>query len=140
MQNPNDARQLLRSGSFAGLRSSVKAVGEYAAAHGLGKGAGAALIAGFFKELERLDGALLQAERSPERKVGEETKEALAQQLGATIAALDKILEALPEDALERARKVVNSVETLDFPEEAVEGGEGTAVDAAEVERLGRLY
>ena len=59
VQDPADARQLLRSGVFKGLRDNVRSLGEYASERA-GDDSGRALVKGFFAELEGLDAALRQ--------------------------------------------------------------------------------
>lgn len=126
MAAPADARELLRSGSFSGLRASVRAIGDYAAERGAGKDAGNALVTAFFKALEALDASLMAATR------GEADPEEARRRLETTQAALEQLLTAVPPEALEQARRVV------------VGGGGGAGaepavVDAAELKRLSKL-
>ena len=85
MQGPKDARDLLRSGAFAGLRDSVRSLGLYATERGAGKEAGAKLVNDFFAELEGLDFELFQAARA-----GEPAGDAAKKRLEDAIAALDR--------------------------------------------------
>jgi hypothetical protein len=62
VQDPAEARQLLRSGVFAGLRDNVRAVGEYASERARDE-SGRDLVRGFFTELEGFDAALRQVRR-----------------------------------------------------------------------------
>ena len=134
MADPKDARKLLRSGSFSGLRASVWAIGEYTAERGAGKAAGTEVVTSFFKELEGLDYALLTAERAEDATEGT----ALAREkLETTIAALDKLIANVPEDALNNARRVVSSLREA----EELEGKfSGEALDTAEIQRLQKLF
>ncbi|KAL4517026.1 hypothetical protein Ndes2437B_g06647 [Nannochloris sp. 'desiccata'] len=118
--SPKDARQLLRSGSFSGLRASVRAIGDYQAERGA-------------------DYELLSAERATEDTKPD--KAVARQKLDATIAALDKLLESVPQDALNRANDMVNSLGSES--EGSGDGnGDGGAlvVDEAELKRLGQLF
>jgi hypothetical protein len=136
--SPKDARQLLRSGSFSGLRASVRAIGDYQAERGAGKEAGNAVVTAFFSALEKLDYELLAAERATEDAVPD--KEIARQKLDATIAALDKLIESVPQDALARAKEIVGSLGS-DSDVEGDKGGSGGAVvDEAELKRLGQLF
>ncbi|KAG7668913.1 hypothetical protein KSW81_003925 [Nannochloris sp. 'desiccata'] len=137
--SPKDARQLLRSGSFSGLRASVRAIGDYQAERGAGKEAGTAVVTAFFSALEKLDYELLSAERATEDTKPD--KAVARQKLDATIAALDKLLESVPQDALNRANDMVNSLGSES--EGSGDGnGDGGAlvVDEAELKRLGQLF
>lgn len=132
--DPKNARSLLRSGAFAGLRASVRAIGDYAAERGAGKEAGNALVTGFFKELEGLDQVLLAAERSEDPSEG---RELARERLDKTIAALDKVIESVPPEALNNAQRVVSSLKTVGELEE--NAGE-KELDAAELKRLEKLF
>jgi len=98
--NPRDARILLRSGAFEGLRDNVRAVGEFAAASG--NAAAAAAPASFFGAVQTLDYELFAAvreERAPDAA-------AARANVAAAIAALDALLAAAPPDALAAASKI----------------------------------
>jgi hypothetical protein len=136
--SPKDARQLLRSGSFSGLRASVRAIGDYQAERGAGKEAGTAVVAAFFSALEKLDYELLSAERATEETKPD--KEVARQKLDATIAALDKLIESVPEDALKRAKEIVSSLGEGNELSDGGSGGGGVAVNEAELKRLGQLF
>jgi hypothetical protein len=129
LQDPAAARQLLRSGAFTGLRSSARAMGEYAARE-RGQQAGAELVTNFLGSLEALDVALLQASRG-----GEPVGDAATQKLVACRAALDVLLAAAPADALEKAGKVAAAA-AADVDGEVGDGGE---IDEAELVRLQKL-
>jgi hypothetical protein len=90
-----------------------------------------------------LDYELLSAERATEDSMPD--KEIARQKLDATIAALDKLLESVPQDAYERAKEIVNSLGS-DVDSGEGSGGDGGsksgsgAVDEAELKRLGQLF
>jgi hypothetical protein len=88
VQDPKEARSLLRSGAFSGLRDSVRAVGQFVSERGQGQTVGAALVSGFTKELEGLDVALMLAVREG-RAVDEDGNA----RLKATTEALDRRVE-----------------------------------------------
>ena len=144
MASPKDARQLLRSGSFSGLRASVRAIGDYAAERGAGKEAGNALVSAFFTALEKLDYELLTAERAPEGATID--RESIKQKLDVVIAALDTLIGSVPQDALEKAKNVVNSLGNQNTEENESSNGDGGSgrkeivVDEAELKRLGQLF
>ncbi|PRW45473.1 autophagy-related 16 [Chlorella sorokiniana] len=100
LQDPANARQLLRSGEFSGLRDNVRSLGEYASQRA-GDESGRALVRGFFTALEALDGALRQAERGEEG-----LPEGARAKLDATVEALDKLLATVPEEDMQRAQRV----------------------------------
>lgn len=111
--DPAGARKQLRSGAFAGLRSSVRGVAEYAG-RARGAEAGVALGAGFLNALEGLDVELLRASRSQE-PLGE----GIRPKFEACGTALAALLGAVPEEELESARRVLQvarspSAETYD--------------------------
>jgi hypothetical protein len=110
--DPKEARRLLRSGAFEGLRDNVRAIGEYAAAAASADGAGQPqaprppppqrLAADFFTALESLDLVLYWAVRD-----GAPTPTADAnEKLSATLAAMDRLLATVPGDVLEAAQHV----------------------------------
>jgi len=63
--------------------------------------------------------------------------------LDATIVALDKLLESVPQDALNRAKDIVTTLGS-DNNNEGGESGSGdggsVVVDEAELKRLGQLF
>lgn len=123
---PEDARALLRSGPFSGLRDNIRAIGEYAVAGGAPDAQG--LVASFFKELEALDLLFFQGAREQKlaliKRQGssdEGSEDAAAPlptldeaeasaKLGATIAALDTLLATVPEDVTARAQALLDGV------------------------------
>ncbi|KAL4437306.1 hypothetical protein ABPG75_004445 [Micractinium tetrahymenae] len=128
LQDPAAARQLLRSGVFAGLRDNIRSLGEYASQRA-GDSSGTELVRGFFAELEGLDGALRQAIRG-----GEGLPEDARGRVDATIAALDKLLATVPEEDLARAQRVVEAIRELD--EEAAAEAAAVAPQAAQLDKL----
>ncbi|KAL4439481.1 hypothetical protein ABPG77_008810 [Micractinium sp. CCAP 211/92] len=126
LQDPAAARQLLRSGVFAGLRDNVRSLGEYASERA-GNSSGRDLVRGFFVELEGLDGALREAVRS-----GEGLPADARGRVDATVAALDRLLATVPEEDYARAQQVVEAIRELD--EEAA--SEAAAADAAQLDKL----
>lgn len=125
--DPNEARRLLRSGAFEGLRDNVRALGEYAAAAAAGGGKPPALAADFFSAVQALDFVLFKAKRD-EVAVPEV---AARGKLADAVAALDRLLATVPADVLASARRVV----------EAGVGGEGGprregGLDAAAITQL----
>jgi hypothetical protein len=83
VQDAGEARQLLRSGVFAGLRDNVRSLGEYASQRA-GDDSGRELVRGFFKELEGFDSELRKAQRE-----GAGVEEA-RKRLDGTVAALER--------------------------------------------------
>jgi hypothetical protein len=131
MKDPAGARKQLRSGAFAGVRDSVRAMGEFAARE-QGQEAGAALVSGFLGGLEALDQQLLLAARGDVA-----AGEAAQAKLAACSAAPEALLAAAPEEAMAQARRVVEGAQRgVD-----AEGGEGSgaAADPAELARLQQL-
>ncbi|EFN53088.1 hypothetical protein CHLNCDRAFT_58696 [Chlorella variabilis] len=108
LQDPAAARQLLRSGVFAGLRDNVRSVGEYASQRSNDE-SGRELVRGFFDELEGFDSALRQAQQ----REGEGLEEA-RKRLDGTVVALDKLLATVPETEMQKAQRVVEAIELLD--------------------------
>ena len=131
LKEPKSARQLLRSGTFSGLRASVRAVGEFTAERGAGKEAGKDLVNGFYKELEGLDAELRQAERS---EAGVVEGDGARTRLDGTIAALDKLLATVPEDALQAGKRVMAALEA-----EASSAAQSEA-SPQELSRLEKLF
>lgn len=129
LQDPADARQLLRSGVFSGLRDNVRSVGEYASDRS-GDDTGRNLVRGFFTELEGFDSALRQAQRE-----GQDIEEA-RKKLDSSVAALDKLLATVPPEAMSKAQQVVAAIELLD-KEAAAE--EAAAEKGAAVSQLDKL-
>ena len=123
----------------------MRAIGEYVTERGVGKAEGAALVKGFFGELEGLDVALLQAERSSDDAEIADAKDRARKKLDGTIAALDKLVENVPADAMNKARAVFKaSAGSLEGEIEG-DGGEGGGAmggdnfDEAELKRLQKL-
>lgn len=145
LQDPKEARSLLRSGIFAGLRDDVRAVGEYASQKDGGSPAtGAALVSGFFRPLEQLDFLLNRDAKQNKPGDGEEEKKALEE----TIAGLDALLASAPDSLLKRAQSVVDSFKdtttgndnggSTDVP--TVEGNtQDGGGNEAELQRLSKL-
>jgi len=125
--DPAEARRQLRSGAFAGLRSSVRGVAEYAG-RARGTEAGAALGAGFLNALEGLDVELLRASRSQE-PLGEGTRS----KFEACSAALTALIGAVPEEELEAARRV------LQVARNSAEGDNNADLNQTEVDKLKQL-
>lgn len=98
--DPREARILLRSGAFEGLRDNVRAVGEFAAA--ADNAAAAAAPAAFFGAVQELDFELFAAVREARAPDAGLTRGKAA----AAVAALDALLAAAPPDALEAASKI----------------------------------
>lgn len=114
LQDPDAARKLLRTGSFAGLRDNVRAVGQYAA-KASGKEAGDTLVAAFFGALQEFDYQLLQATRSKE-SLGPEARK----KLDASIVALDELLATVPADEMASAQRIVDAIREPEEPPAAV--------------------
>lgn len=103
--DPAEARRLLRSGAFEGLRDNVRAVGEYAAA----AAAPAPTLASatdFFAAVQALDFVFFKAARDG---VAIPVGEAQAR-LDAAVAALDALLATVDSDVLRAAAEVVGGV------------------------------
>lgn len=120
VDDPVEARILLRSGAFEGLRDNVRAVGQYAEQAGV-PGA-AALVPDFFKAVQALDFELFSAIRA-QAPVGPDTD---ARRVDA-VAALDRLLDTVPDDVLATARKVVD----VAAGGRVVEGGAAAATGGA---------
>lgn len=105
MQSPKEAREQLRSGSFAGLRENVRSVGEYVSDL-KGVDAGKEPVKNFFQALEGLDFALLAASRNQGTNNAD-----LQGKLDACIKALDDLLARVPQNIMDKALKVVQSIE-----------------------------
>lgn len=131
-QDPADARQQLRSGSFSGLRENIRSVGEYVSREKGDEKLGKRLVGEFFSELEAADFALLSASRSEDDARAAQVQEARTR-LEGTIKALDGLLGELPKDVVERSRSIADVVNSLDA-EAAMD-----AVDSGEVGRLEKL-
>ena len=149
LQDPGEARKLLRSGIFAGIRDDVRAVGAYASQKEAGDAAtGAALVSRFFKPLEQLDFLLNRDAKQGKPGDGEEERKALEE----TIVGLEALLNSAPESVLKRAQSVVDSFKELDqkgyisgdvtaVDESSTEGDNqsGSGISEAELQRLSKL-
>ena len=115
LQSPADARQQLRSGAFSGLRDTVRSVGEYISREKNDEALGKRLVAGFFKELEAIDFALLNATRSETLDV-----QGIRSHVDGCVKAIDALVAQLPEDIVSKAQGVAKAVseaeEQQDFP------------------------
>lgn len=87
-----------------------------------------------------MDYELLSAERATEN--AKPDKDVARQKLDATIAALDTLLESVPQDALNRAKDMVNALgsDSEESPSAGGNGGGDVVVDEAELKRLGQLF
>lgn len=112
--DPGEARLLLRSGAFEGLRDNVRAVGEYAVTAAATAAAGAApapatppvrLAPDFFAAVQALDFVFFKAARDG---VPVPAGDAQAK-LDAAVSALDALLATVPADVLAGARAVVEA-------------------------------
>jgi hypothetical protein len=113
LQSPADARQQLRSGAFSGLRDTVRSVGEYISREKNDEALGKRLVAGFFKELEAIDFALLSATRSETLDVA-----GIRSHVDGCVKAIDALVAQLPEDIVSKAQgvaKAVSEAEEQDF-------------------------
>jgi hypothetical protein len=113
LQSPADARQQLRSGAFSGLRDTVRSVGEYISREKNDEALGKRLVAGFFKELEAIDFALLSATRSETLDVP-----GIRSHVDGCVKAIDALVAQLPEDIVSKAQgvaKAVSEAEEQDF-------------------------
>jgi hypothetical protein len=113
VQEPADARQQLRSGSFSGLRENVRSVGEYVSREKKDEQLGKKLVGEFFAQLEAADFALLSASRSEDDKRRAEIQDARGR-LDGTIKALDALIAELPKDVVDTARGIADAVDSLD--------------------------
>lgn len=107
----------------------MRSVGEYVSDK-KGNDSGKKLVQSFFKELQSLDYELLNASRSEPAVAGPEARK----HLDATIQALDDLLAALPVDILDKARKVL---EVIDSSRE--KGDDVDNIDLNELNRLQQL-
>ncbi|KAI3424820.1 hypothetical protein D9Q98_008206 [Chlorella vulgaris] len=128
LQDAGEARQLLRSGVFAGLRDNVRSLGEYASQRA-GDDSGRELVRGFFKELEGFDSELRKAQRE-----GAGVEEA-RKRLDGTVAALERLLDTVPPEAMSQAQQVIAAIRELDDEAES----EALKVDAGEASKLDKL-
>jgi hypothetical protein len=129
LQEPGEARKLLRSGIFAGLRDDVRAVGEYASQkEGENAATGTALVSGFFKPLEQLDYLLNRDAKQGKPGDGEEERKALEE----TIVGLEALLYSAPDSVLKRAQSVVDSFKESD--QKGNTSGDVPAVDTLSLE------
>ena len=130
--DPVEARLLLRSGAFEGLRDNVRAVGEYAVAAVTAAGASPAstttarLAPDFFAAVQALDFVFFKAARD-----GVPVPAGAAQaRLDAAVTALDALLATVPADVLAGARAVVEATASVGGGKGA-QGGAAAAAAAA---------
>eukprot|EP00878_Enallax_costatus_P036935 GHUV01041566.1.p1 GENE.GHUV01041566.1~~GHUV01041566.1.p1 ORF type:complete len:164 (-),score=42.35 GHUV01041566.1:61-552(-) len=129
---PSEARQLMRSGPFSGLRDNIRALGQYASTptdqggSGLSEKDASALVSNFFRALEDFDLVLYNAVReakAAEKKAGDDAdklaqldpaagldKQVAAEKLHAAVEQLDKLVATVPEGVLSRSREVLEKV------------------------------
>lgn len=90
VQNPQEARALLRSGAFSGLRDSVRSVGEYLSQQQSGSSATPtgepSLAISFLRTLESFDQSLMMAVREGKSSADEDSQA----KLRSVMDALDK--------------------------------------------------
>jgi hypothetical protein len=130
LQSPSEARELLRSGAFSGLRENIRSVGEYVSRDKEDEALGKKLVAKFFSELEAADFALLSATRSTGENSGLDV-EATRARLDGSIKALDELIGQVPEDIVEKAKGIASAVDALDV--------EAAAYDLEEESRIKKL-
>eukprot|EP01025_Chloroclados_australasicus_P007571 TRINITY_DN1246_c0_g1_i3.p2 TRINITY_DN1246_c0_g1~~TRINITY_DN1246_c0_g1_i3.p2 ORF type:complete len:237 (-),score=17.35 TRINITY_DN1246_c0_g1_i3:145-855(-) len=99
--DPKAVRQMLRSGSFSGLRIDIRAIAQYAEENGRIEDQ-QELLNGFLKPFESMDSKLLAYSRS-----GESVGEDVELELNRATAGLNKILSTIPTQILEQAVDVV---------------------------------
>lgn len=128
LQSPAEARELLRSGAFSGLRENIRSVGEYVSREKGDEALGKKLVASFFSELEAVDFALLSATRSQGSGLD---VEATRTRLDGSIKALDALVGQVPEDIVEKAKGIAAAVDALDV--------EASTYDLEEESRLQKL-
>ena len=128
LQSPAEARELLRSGAFSGLRENIRSVGEYVSREKGDEALGKKLVASFFSELEAVDFALLSATRSQGSGLD---VEGTRTRLDGSIKALDALVGQVPEDIVEKAKGIAAAVDALDV--------EASTYDLEEESRLQKL-
>lgn len=133
LQSPSEARELLRSGAFSGLRENVRSVGEYVSRETNDASLGKTLVANFFSELEAVDFALLSATRYKGEGSGLDL-EATRGHLNGSIQALDALVGHVPDDIVETSKGIAAAVDALD-----AEASRESNIDVEEELRLQKL-
>lgn len=128
--SPSEARKLLRSGAFSGLRENIRSVGEYVSREQENEALGKKLVANFFSELQAVDFALLSATRSQGEGSGLDI-DATRSHLHATVKALDALIEQVPVDIVEKSKSIAAAVDAMD--------AEASNFDLDEESRLSKL-
>eukprot|EP01024_Parvocaulis_polyphysoides_P030662 TRINITY_DN27939_c2_g1_i2.p2 TRINITY_DN27939_c2_g1~~TRINITY_DN27939_c2_g1_i2.p2 ORF type:complete len:239 (-),score=28.18 TRINITY_DN27939_c2_g1_i2:187-903(-) len=101
--DPKSVRSMLRSGSFSGLRTDIRAIIQYAQEDGRIGDNGTELAKKFLGPLERMDTKLLAYARS-----GENVGKDIEDDLKMATEGLNGILATLPRSVLEKASEVVD--------------------------------
>jgi hypothetical protein len=122
-RDPSAARQQLRSGPFAGIRDSIRALGQYAARPAAAGGSGAAaqlseqeasaLVQGFFQALEDFDLVLYSAVREYKAQADGASKQAGSGD-GAEGGGMPAVDPAVGLDAAAARSKLAAAVQALD--------------------------
>lgn len=108
-------RNLLRSGPAASLRLNIRAVAQYASDGGNGQTA-FQNVDKCLRALEELDSLLLNASRNDPRA----SVESMKAQIGVAVGALDRLLETVPSDVLDKGKAIADAYRV---PEEDIAPG-----------------
>eukprot|EP01026_Neomeris_dumetosa_P060005 TRINITY_DN562_c2_g1_i2.p2 TRINITY_DN562_c2_g1~~TRINITY_DN562_c2_g1_i2.p2 ORF type:complete len:234 (-),score=22.81 TRINITY_DN562_c2_g1_i2:95-796(-) len=100
--DPKDVRDMLRSGSFSGLRSDIRAILQYAYEDGRIEDE-SVLLNQFLRPFEKMDTKLLQYVRN-----GQDVDKDIEDELNRVSTGLEEILATLPTNILEKAQLVVD--------------------------------